>query len=316
MKKTDFEDVPVIMQDFLKNYLTVAKGRSALTVSEYYYDLRDIFKFIKRDKFNIKIEDYKELNISDLDLDFFKSVTTDELYEYLFAHSNKSVSRARKISSMKTFFNYLCNIKKVIDKNPCIGLEGPKLESRLPKYLQLDEALSLLHSVSGEFQERDTAILTIFLNCGLRLSELVNINLCDIKGDTLTIIGKGNKERSIYLNDACKKAIKEYLVVRPVDKVKDKNALFLSKQNKRISPRMVELMVKKYIQLAGLDTRKYTPHKLRHTAATLMHKYGNVDVLTLQQILGHESIATTQIYTHIDREDVRQALESNPLNKI
>ncbi len=316
MKKTDFEDVPVIMQDFLKNYLTVAKGRSALTVSEYYYDLRDIFKFIKRDKFNIKIDDYKELNISDLDLDFFKSVTTDELYEYLFAHSNKSVSRARKISSMKTFFNYLCNIKKVIDKNPCVGLEGPKLESRLPKYLQLDEALSLLHSVSGEFQERDTAILTIFLNCGLRLSELVNINLCDIKGDTLTIIGKGNKERSIYLNDACKKAIKEYLVVRPVDKVKDKNALFLSKQNKRISPRMVELMVKKYIQLAGLDTRKYTPHKLRHTAATLMHKYGNVDVLTLQQILGHESIATTQIYTHIDREDVKQALESNPLNKI
>lgn len=316
MKKTEFDDVPVIMQDFLKNYLTVAKGRSDLTVSEYYYDLRDIFKFIKRDKFNIKVDDYKEINISDLDMDFFKSITTDELYEYLFAHSNKAVSRARKISSMKTFFNYLCNIKKIIDKNPCIGLEGPKLESRLPKYLQLDEALSLLHSVDGEFKERDTAILTIFLNCGLRLSELVNINLCDIKNNTLTIIGKGNKERSIYLNEACQKAIKEYMLVRPIDNVKDKNALFLSKQNKRISPRMVELLVKKYIQLAGLDTRKYTPHKLRHTAATLMHKYGNVDVLTLQQILGHESIATTQIYTHIDREDVKQALESNPLNKI
>lgn len=316
MKKTEFDDVPVIMQDFLKNYLTVAKGRSDLTVSEYYYDLRDIFKFIKRDKFNIKVDDYKEINISDLDIDFFKSISTDELYEYLFAHSNKAVSRARKISSMKTFFNYLCNIKKIIDKNPCIGLEGPKLESRLPKYLQLDEALSLLHSVDGEFKERDTAILTIFLNCGLRLSELVNINLCDIKNNTLTIIGKGNKERSIYLNEACQKAIKEYMLVRPIDNVKDKNALFLSKQNKRISPRMVELLVKKYIQIAGLDTRKYTPHKLRHTAATLMHKYGNVDVLTLQQILGHESIATTQIYTHIDREDVKQALESNPLNKI
>lgn len=316
MKITEFDDVPVIMQDFLKNYLTVAKGRSDLTVSEYYYDLRDIFKFIKRDKFNIKVDDYKEINISDLDIDFFKSISTDELYEYLFAHSNKAVSRARKISSMKTFFNYLCNIKKIIDKNPCIGLEGPKLESRLPKYLQLDEALSLLHSVDGEFKERDTAILTIFLNCGLRLSELVNINLCDIKNNTLTIIGKGNKERSIYLNEACQKAIKEYMLVRPIDNVKDKNALFLSKQNKRISPRMVELLVKKYIQLAGLDTRKYTPHKLRHTAATLMHKYGNVDVLTLQQILGHESIATTQIYTHIDREDVKQALESNPLNKI
>ena len=316
MKIKEFDDVPVIMQDFLKNYLTVAKGRSDLTVSEYYYDLRDIFKFIKRDKFNIKVDDYKEINISDLDIDFFKSISTDELYEYLFAHSNKAVSRARKISSMKTFFNYLCNIKKIIDKNPCIGLEGPKLESRLPKYLQLDEALSLLHSVDGEFKERDTAILTIFLNCGLRLSELVNINLCDIKNNTLTIIGKGNKERSIYLNEACQKAIKEYMLVRPIDNVKDKNALFLSKQNKRISPRMVELLVKKYIQLAGLDTRKYTPHKLRHTAATLMHKYGNVDVLTLQQILGHESIATTQIYTHIDREDVKQALESNPLNKI
>jgi len=316
MKKTDFDDVPEIMQDFLKNYLKVAKGRSDLTISEYYYDLRDIFKFIKRDKQNIKIDDYKEINIRDLDLKFFKSISTNDLYEYLYSSSSKAISRARKISSMKTFFNYLCNIQKIIDRNPCVGLERPKLESRLPKYLQLDEALSLLHSVDGEFKERDTAILTIFLNCGLRLSELVNINLCDIKDTTLNVVGKGDKERSIYLNIACLDAIKDYMRVRPREDVKDKEALFLSKQKKRISPRMVELLVKKYIIAAGLNPRKYTPHKLRHTAATLMHKHGNVDILTLQQILGHESIATTQIYTHIDNDDVKKALDSNPLNNV
>lgn len=314
MKRTNFNDVPVIVQEFLKSYLSVAKGRSDLTVSEYYYDLRDIFKFIRREKENIKIDDYKKVSIIDLDMDFFKNVDTSELYEYVFANSNKSVSRARKISSMKTFFNYLCNIKKVLDKNPCIGLEGPKLESRLPKYLKLEEAQSLLSVVEGEFKERDTAILTIFLNCGLRLSELISIDICDIKNDNISIIGKGNKERNIYLNGTCKSAIDKYLEVRPHEDVKDPKALFLSKHKKRISPRMVELLVKKYIQRAGLDTKKYTPHKLRHTAATLMHKYGKVDVLTLQQILGHESVATTQIYTHIDRDDIREALENNPLN--
>ncbi|MBR5227292.1 MAG: tyrosine recombinase XerC [Clostridia bacterium] len=316
MKKTNFDDMPIIIQDFLKNYLKVAKGRSDLTISEYYYDLRDIFKFIKRDKFNIKEDNYKNIKIHDLDLKFFENITTNDLYEYLFTSSGKAVSRARKISSMKTFFNYLCNIKKIIDRNPCIGLESPKLENRLPKYLKLDEALSLLHSIDGDFKIRDTAIITLFLNCGLRLSELVNINLCDIKNDTISIIGKGNKERSIYLNQTCRDVINDYLKVRPVDDVKDKEALFLSKQRKRISPRMVELLVKKYIISAGLDPRKYTPHKLRHTAATLMHKHGKVDILTLQQILGHESIATTQIYTHIDSEDVKTALESNPLNHL
>lgn len=310
----EYEDLPEIMQDFLKNYLKITKGRSDLTIHEYYYDLRDVFKFVKRDKFNIKQDNYKEIDISDLDLNFFRSIETNDLYEYLFVCNCKAISRARKISSLKTFFNYLCNIKKIIDRNPCVGLEGPKIEKRLPKYLKLDEALTLLHSIDGEFKSRDIAIITIFLNCGLRLSELVNINLKDIRGDVLTVIGKGNKERSIPLNSSCIKAINCYLVDRPREHVKDKDALFLSKQRKRISPRMIELLVKKYILSAGLDPKKYTPHKLRHTAATLMHKHGNVDVLTLQQILGHESIATTQIYTHIDNEDVRKALDSNPLN--
>lgn len=316
MKQMTFDDMPRILQDYLKNYLIITKNRSKTTVKEYYYDLRDAFQFIKRDKYNIKVENFKEINITDLDANFFKSIEVSDIYEYLYDKNTKAISRARKISSMKTFFNYLCNIQKIIDRNPCVGLERPKLESRLPKYLQLDEALSLLHSVDGEFKERDTAILTIFLNCGLRLSELVNINLCDIKDTTLNVVGKGDKERSIYLNRSCMDAIKDYLQVRPRDDVKDKEALFLSKQKKRISPRMVELLVKKYIIAAGLNPRKYTPHKLRHTAATLMHKHGNVDILTLQQILGHESIATTQIYTHIDNDDVKKALDSNPLNNM
>ncbi len=318
MKHPSYDDLPVILQDYLKNYLIITKNRSKNTVNEYYYDLRDIFQFIKRDKYNIKIENYKEIDISDLDLNFFKSVETSDIYNYLYDKNTKAISRARKISSIKSFYKYLCDISKKIERNPTSGLEAPKLEKRLPKYLNLDESLALLHSVQGEFKERDYAILTVFLNCGLRLSELVGINLEHIKGDTLSVIGKGNKERSVHLNKACLDAIEAYLKVRPVDKVKgdDRRALFISKKYKRISPRMVEIMVKQYIISAGLDPKKYTPHKLRHTAATLMHKHAGVDIRTLQQVLGHETIATTQIYTHIDSDEVKSAIDNNPLNKL
>ena len=318
MKHPTYDDMPQILQDYLKNYLTVTKNRSKNTVNEYYYDLRDIFQFIKRDKYNIKIEDYKEIDISDLDLNFFKSVEISDIYNYLYDKNTKAISRARKISSIKSFYKYLCDITKKIERNPTSGLEAPKLEKRLPKYLNLDESVALLHSVDGEFKERDFAIITLFLNCGLRLSELVGINLEHIKGDTLSVIGKGNKERSVHLNKACLDAIETYLRVRPQDKVKgdDRRALFLSKRFKRISPRMVEIMVKQYIIEAGLDPKKYTPHKLRHTAATLMHKHAGVDIRTLQQVLGHETIATTQIYTHIDSDEVKSAIDNNPLNKL
>ena len=318
MKHPTYDDMPQILQDYLKNYLTVTKNRSKNTVNEYYYDLRDIFQFIKRDKYNIKIEDYKEIDISDLDLNFFKSVEISDIYNYLYDKNTKAISIARKISSIKSFYKYLCDITKKIERNPTSGLEAPKLEKRLPKYLNLDESVALLHSVDGEFKERDFAIITLFLNCGLRLSELVGINLEHIKGDTLSVIGKGNKERSVHLNKACLDAIETYLRVRPQDKVKgdDRRALFLSKRFKRISPRMVEIMVKQYIIEAGLDPKKYTPHKLRHTAATLMHKHAGVDIRTLQQVLGHETIATTQIYTHIDSDEVKSAIDNNPLNKL
>ena len=318
MKHPTYDDMPQILQDYLKNYLTVTKNRSKNTVNEYYYDLRDIFQFIKRDKYNIKIENFKEIDISDLDLNFFKSVEISDIYNYLYDKNTKAISRARKISSIKSFYKYLCDISKKIERNPTSGLEAPKLEKRLPKYLNLDESVALLHSVDGEFKERDFAIISLFLNCGLRLSELVGINLEHIKGDTLSVIGKGNKERSVHLNKACLDAIETYLRVRPVDKVKgdDRRALFLSKRFKRISPRMVEIMVKQYIIEAGLDPKKYTPHKLRHTAATLMHKHAGVDIRTLQQVLGHETIATTQIYTHIDSDEVKSAIDNNPLNKL
>ncbi len=318
MKHPTYDDMPQILQDYLKNYLTVTKNRSKNTVNEYYYDLRDIFQFIKRDKYNIKIENFKEIDISDLDLNFFKSVEISDIYNYLYDKNTKAISRARKISSIKSFYKYLCDITKKIERNPTSGLEAPKLEKRLPKYLNLDESVALLHSVDGEFKERDFAIITLFLNCGLRLSELVGINLEHIKGDTLSVIGKGNKERSVHLNKACLDAIETYLRVRPQDKVKgdDRRALFLSKRFKRISPRMVEIMVKQYIIEAGLDPKKYTPHKLRHTAATLMHKHAGVDIRTLQQVLGHETIATTQIYTHIDSDEVKSAIDNNPLNKL
>ena len=318
MKHPTYDDMPQILQDYLKNYLTVTKNRSKNTVNEYYYDLRDIFQFIKRDKYNLKIDDYKEIDISDLDLNFLKSIELSDIYNYLYDKNTKAISRARKISSIKSLYKYLCDIVKKVDRNPTSGLEAPKLEKRLPKYLNLDESITLLHSVSGEFKERDFAILTLFLNCGLRLSELVGINIEHIKGDTLSVVGKGNKERSVHLNKACLDAINDYLRVRPIDKLKgaDRSALFISRKYKRISPRMVEMMVKNYIIEAGLDPKKYTPHKLRHTAATLMHKHGGVDIRTLQQVLGHETIATTQIYTHIDSDEVKSAIDNNPLNKL
>lgn len=320
-----YDDVPIYLQNFL-DYMIAIKNRSQSTIKEYYYDLRNAFKYLKLSK-EQKLKDKeitKELlektEIQDLDLKFFQKIELTDLHRYLnylsMVYADKSTTRARKVAALKSFFNYLTLKEKVLDKNPTVELETPKLSKRLPKYLTLDESLSLLHSVEGEFEKRDLCILTLFLNCGLRLSELVNINMVDFKNNVLTVIGKGDKERSIYLNNACQKAIQEYIAVRPKDGLKDREALFISKRGCRISRRTVEMMVKKYIVSAGLDPNKYSPHKLRHTAATLMHKYGGVDIRALQQILGHESISTTEIYTHVDNEEVKEALNSNPLNHI
>ena len=319
-----YDDLPNFVKDFLI-YMQNIKNRSKSTIREYHYDLRDLFRFLKLYKIdkikfdNITDELIDKTDIVNLNNDFIRKIELTDLYEYLNYLSNmrsdKPATRARKIAAIKSFFNYVTFKQKLLDKNPAVELETPKLGKRLPKYLSLDESVALLHSIDGKNEKRDTCIITLFLNCGLRLSELVAINFKDIKGDVLNVIGKGDKERSIYLNESCRKALKEYIAVRPKD-VKDHDALFISERGTRIGRRTVEMMVKKYITLAGLDPKKYSPHKLRHTAATLMHKYGGVDIRSLQQILGHESVSTTEIYTHVDSEQVKEALEKNPLNNM
>jgi len=320
MPAVTYDDLPDIAVEFL-NYMLTIRNKSLKTVQEYYYDLRTFFRFIKLTKHpGFKDADFDTMDVRDITLDDIKKIDLADLYSFMSYTSrmrdNTAVTRARKVASLRSLYKYLFSKAKLIDYNPAAELDSPKVVHRLPKYLNIDESIQLLESVEGDNRERDYAILVLFLNCGLRLSELVGINLSDIRGDTLTVIGKGNKERTIYLNQACLNAIDAYRRVRPVEGVKDKNALFLSERKQRISPKTVQYLVKKYIAAAGLDTRKYSTHKLRHTAATLMYKHGNVDIRALQSILGHASIATTEIYTHVDDEQLRRAVENNPLSRI
>ncbi len=310
------ENLPPILNEFL-GYLCTVKGKSLNTVDGYKIDLRLFLKFAKKIKTKSK-QNVEEIDISDVDEEFIKKIRLGDLYSFInyasIDRQNSSYARARKTAAIKSFYNYLETKVKVIKENPARELETPKISKRQPVYLTLDQSKTLLASIDGRNKERDYAIIVLFLNCGFRLSELVSININKIKGDILTVIGKGNKERTIYLNAACIKAINAYLAIRPKEGVADKDALFLSERKKRIDKRTIEKLVKKYIKNAGLYDNKYTPHKLRHTAATLMYKYGKVDIRTLQQILGHESVATTQIYTHIDEEILREAVKSNPLS--
>lgn len=315
---SDYE-MPLILRDFL-NYLQTIKGKSINTVKVYFYDLRVFFRFLKihRNLVDEKSE-FDNIDISDIDIELIKTVTLSDLYAFMSyvsnSRDNTAYARARKVASLKSFFNYLHNKAKLIDNNPASELESPKILKRLPRYLNIEESKQLLSAVdAGTYSERDYAILTLFLNCGLRLSELVGININNIKNNNLTVIGKGNKERSIPLNNACIEAIEAYMKVRPKNGVKDKNALFLSSRKQRISKESVQKIVKKYIKQAGLDPQRYSTHKLRHTAATLMYRYGKVDIRTLQELLGHESISTTEIYTHLDNGQLKDAVEKNPLS--
>lgn len=310
-------EMPSVLKDFL-SYMQTIKGKSSNTIQVYFYDLRVFLRFMKLQRNLIdKKTTFEDIPITDIDLDFIKTITLSDLYAFMAYVSNdrdnSSYARARKVASLKSFFKYLTFKAKLLDNNPAAELESPKILKRLPRYLNIEESKQLLNAVDGQFSERDYAILTIFLNCGLRLSELVGINIGNIKGTTLTVIGKGDKERSIPLNQACINALETYMKVRPKNAVKDKNALFLSERRQRISKESVQKLVKKYIRAAGLDPERYSTHKLRHTAATLMYKYGNVDIRSLQELLGHESISTTQIYTHLDSKQLRNAVDSNPL---
>lgn len=315
--KSDYFDLPIMAQDFL-SYMDTIKGKSINTISEYHYDLRSFFRFLKLHyKLVPNDVDMDSVVVTDLDISFIKKISLSDLYAFMsylsIDKSNKVASRARKVACIKSFFNYLTTKAKVLEINPAKELEAPKIGKRMPKYLNIDESKKLLNAVDGPNKERDYAIIVLFLNCGLRLSELVSLNISQIADDKMTVIGKGNKERTVYLNHACKNALNEYMRVRPKEKLKDKNALFLSERKQRISSRTVQVIVKKYLEMAGLDTTKYSPHKLRHTAATLMYQYGNADIRSLQEILGHESVATTEIYTHINDEHLQNAIDNNPL---
>ena len=311
------QQAPAILKDFL-NYMQTIKGKSVNTVLAYFYDLRVFLRFMKHHRSLVpKSAKPDDIDITDIDIGLLKSVTLSDLYTYMSfisnTRANSAYARARKVASLKSFFNYLTNKAKLLEINPTTELESPKIVKRLPRYLNIDESKQLLSIVEGEHGIRDYAILTLFLNCGMRLSELVGINLGNIRNNTLTVIGKGDKERMIPLNSACIQAIDNYRRVRPVNGVKDKNALFLSERKQRISKATVQHLVKKYITSAGLDPRRYSTHKLRHTAATLMYRYGHVDIRSLQELLGHESIATTEIYTHLDAQQLKNAVDSNPL---
>lgn len=309
------EELPSLLNEFL-GYLLTVKGKSMNTINGYKVDLRLFLKFLKKLKCKLK-EDIEEIDISDIDEEFIKNIRLGDLYSFVnyitLKRDNGTYARARKTAAIKSFFIYLETKLKIIKDNPARELETPKMNKRHPVYLTLDQSKRLLNNIDGRNKERDYAIIVLFLNCGLRLSELVSIDINKIKGDTLTVVGKGNKERTVYLNDACIRAINGYLAIRPREGLTDKEALFLSERKRRIDKTTIEKLVKKYVKSAGLYEENYTPHKLRHTAATLMYKYGNVDIRALQQILGHESVSTTQIYTHIDDERLRAAVRSNPL---
>ena len=319
MAQYKYSDVSEPIRNFLI-YMETILGRSPKTVYEYYLDLKTFFRYIKKSKGLVSDEiDFNRISVNDVSIELIDSVSLSDVYSYLSyvlnERDNASAARSRKISSLRSFYKYLTNKAFLIKNNPMLELDAPKKKKSLPKYMTLDEAISLLKAIDGPNKERDFAIITIFLNCGIRLSELCGINKTSIKDSYLTVLGKGNKERTVYLNSACTYAIDEYLKVRKKPQDSDKNALFISNRGTRISHQMVQHLVKNYILKAGLDTEKYSVHKLRHTAATLMYQNG-VDVRVLQEILGHTSLATTQIYTHLNDNQLQKAANMNPLSKI
>ena len=318
---THYEIYPERVLDFL-NYSSTIRGKSDSTIEAYRYDLGLFFRFLKKHRKLISTDiPFNEILIHDINDDFLKKVSLSEIYAFLSymdkQRHNSAYARARKTACIKTFFKYLSVKARIIDKDPTLELERPKIKKRNPVYLTLDESRTLLRSMDKENinYKRDYCILTLFLNCGMRLSELVSIRISKIKDDTLTVIGKGNKERVVYLNQASVSSIQQYLTIRSDIQTKDeyKDYLFLSTHKRPINKRTVEILVKKHVHIAGLFDEKYSPHKLRHTAATLMYKHGKVDIRSLQMILGHENVSTTQIYTHVDNEALREAVKLNPL---
>ena len=325
-----YTDCPPVLRDFLTYHETI-KGQSQLTISEYHLDLRMFLRFVKLMRSDMPIHTrLDEIDIMDVDLNFIRKIDTSEVFDFLSYLANDrnpdpdspasdlgiaASSRARKLSAIKSFFKYLTVRTKQLEENPVAELEYPKLRKSLPKYLTLEESARLLQSVSGQNEKRDYAILMLFLNCGIRRSELVGLNLTDVYEDRIRVVGKGNKERFVYFGSACRKAIDAYLAERNKVILSDNRALFGSRDGNRVSVSAVHRLVKKALLQAGLDSTQFSAHKLRHTAATMMLS-GGVDVKTVQEVLGHENLNTTQIYTHIENTELKIAAEANPLSKL
>lgn len=323
-----YQDCPQVLREFLSYHETI-KGQSKRTVSEYYLDIRMFLRFVKLMRNELPVNTpLEDVPIKDVDLDFVRSISSTEVFDFLSFLANDrvpegshddpgigSAARARKLSAIKSFYNYLSVSTKQIKENPVKDIEFPKIRRSLPKYLTLEESTALLKAVSGPNQKRDFAILMLFLNCGIRRSELVGLNLTDVYDDRIRVVGKGNKERIVYMGSSCRKAIDEYLVERNKIVLSDNRALFGSRDKNRISVTAVHRLLKKHLLEAGLDSTQFSAHKLRHTAATLMLSNG-VDLKTLQEVLGHENLNTTQIYTHVESTELKIAAEANPLSKI
>lgn len=325
-----YHDCPNILRDFLSYHETI-KGQSPLTISEYYLDLRMFLRFMKLMRNDMPIDtDLDSIDIRNIDLKFISEIETSDVFDFLsYLSSDRLVhpesaspdhgigpsSRARKLSAIKSFFKYLTIRTKQLEENPVAELEYPKLRKSLPKYLSMEQSAALLRSVSGQNEKRDYAILMLFLNCGIRRSELVGLNLTDVYEDRIRVVGKGNKERFVYFGTPCRKAIDAYLPERMKQELTDNRALFGSRNGNRISTDAVHRLVKKALMQAGLDSTQFSAHKLRHTAATMMLS-GGVDVKTVQEVLGHENLNTTQIYTHIENTELKVAAEANPLSKL
>lgn len=316
------DEMPELVQQYAM-YLRNIKGLSAKTVENYCMDLRTFFRFMKQSRKLVSSKTpLEEIDLRDIDLEFIRSIRTYDIFEFMNyvadERNNVSSTRQRKSSALKSFFKYLTIHENLLSENPTDNLTPPKAKKALPHFLSLEQSIELLNAVEGSDQERDRCMLTLFLNCGMRLSELVGINISDVlrNNNTLRILGKGNKERIVYLNSACLEAIDAYLAVRPKDGVIDRNALFLSSRKQRISPKTVQYIVKKYLDKIGLSGPGYSVHKLRHTAATLMYRYGDVDIRVLQDILGHENLGTTEIYTHTSNQQMENAINANPLAKV
>lgn len=325
----DTSDLPQSVRDFA-TYKSVVAGNSARTVNEYMLDLRTFFHFMKARELGISTDsdEFSAIDISNVDIDFVRAIRPEHIYEFLLyvgqSRSNEWSAKSRKLSALRAYFKYMTVKRNLLDSNPVANIESPKRHTTLPKHLSLDESVDLLNAVKNDetskTSERDFAIITLFLNCGMRLSELVGIDLRDIDRElrSVRVVGKGSKERIVYLNDACRAALTEYLKLRLSEsELKyDSQALFLSSRHQRISVKTVQWLVYKYLGEAGLDNKGYSVHKLRHTAATLMYQTGDVDVRVLKDILGHAQLNTTQIYTHVSDANMENAIAKNPLARI